>query len=134
VAFLEVAAVAVAAAAVTATGVAAAAAVSLAAAGVAAAAAAVTATGNGGSGIIGHKRKIIRRGGGVTRGGLCEQQRLTVIPPNVHLVIAVIGRRRHGHQHGVRIRRTLQLPTSSCWVGTGQEGTRGPQHAQIITQ
>ncbi len=62
-----------------------------------------------------------------------EQQRLTVIPPVVTLVIAVLGGRRHGQQHGVMIRRTLQLPASSCRVGTGQEETSGPQHVRIST-
>ncbi len=64
---------------------------------------------------------IRRKGGETTRRGLCEQQRLTVIQPVVTLVVDVVGRRRHGQQHGVMIRRTLQLPASSCGVGTGQE-------------
>jgi hypothetical protein len=78
--------------------------------------------------------KIVRRGGRTARWGLCEQQRLTVIPAVIALVVAVDGGRRHGQQHGVMIRRTLQLPASSCGVGTGQEETRGPQHAGISTR
>ncbi len=92
---------------------------------------------SGGSEIIHHSvdsKKIIMSGGRTARRGLWEQQRLTVIPPIVTLVVAVIGRRRHGQQHGVMIRRTLQLPASSCGVGTGQEETRGPQYMGISTQ
>ncbi len=62
------------------------------------------------------------------------EQRLTVILPIVTLVVAVIDGRKHGQQHGVIIRRTLQLPASSCRVGTSQEENRGPQHAGISTQ
>ncbi len=73
-------------------------------------------------------------GGRTARRGLCEQQRLTVIPPIVTLVIAVVGRTRHGQQHEVMIRRTLQLPALSCGVVTSQEETSGPQYAVISTQ
>jgi hypothetical protein len=80
------------------------------------------------------KESSAGRGGETTRHGLCEQPRLTVIPPVITLVVDVLGRRRHGQQHEVMIRRTLQLPASSCMVGTGQEESRGPQQAGISTQ